>query len=69
MFWLFDTPWAMRKMLAWVSRRYGRPEVWVTENGVPLRDEAGLSVFDALKDAARIDFYRWGGALGVEVWV
>lgn len=56
-------------MLAWVSRRYGRPEVWVTENGVPLRDEAGLSVFDALKDAARIDFYRWGGALGVEVWV
>jgi beta-glucosidase/6-phospho-beta-glucosidase/beta-galactosidase len=57
-FWLFDTPTALRSMLAWVSRRYSRPEVWVTENGVPAPDEAAKGLGEALKDTYRLDFFK-----------
>jgi beta-glucosidase len=57
-FWLFSTPWAMRKMLAWVSRRYSRPEIWVTENGVAAPGEAGKSLGETLKDTYRLEYFK-----------
>ena len=57
-FWLFDTPWAVRKMLGWVSKRYSRPEIWVTESGAPAPGEGGKALGEALKDTYRLDYYR-----------
>jgi len=48
----------MRKMLAWISKRYSRPEVWVTENGVPAPGESSKSLGEALKDTYRLDYYK-----------
>ncbi|KAL1529113.1 hypothetical protein AB1Y20_000073 [Prymnesium parvum] len=31
--WLFSVPWGLRKLLRWVDRRYGRPPIYITENG------------------------------------
>jgi hypothetical protein len=58
-FWLFDTPDAMRRMLSWVSKRYSRPELWVTENGAPAPEEASKALGEALKDTYRLDFFKW----------
>ncbi len=52
-FWLFDTPWAMRSMLGWVSDRYRRPELWVTENGVAAPEEGRKPLAEALVDTYR----------------
>lgn len=57
-FWLFSTPWAMRKMLAWASKRYSRPEVWVTENGVAPATQGDKSLGEALKDTARLEYFK-----------
>ncbi|KAI8463165.1 MAG: glycoside hydrolase superfamily [Monoraphidium minutum] len=56
--WLYSTPWAMRPMLAWVSKRYSRPEVWVTENGVAAPGEASRGLGEALKDTYRLEYLK-----------
>ncbi|KAF8062692.1 BGL1A [Scenedesmus sp. PABB004] len=57
-FWQFTAPGGLRSTLAWIGRRYQRPEVWVTENGVASPGEGRLERRDALKDRHRLDFYR-----------
>lgn len=59
-FWQFQAPAGLQLMLSWVSQRYQRPEVWVTENGVALPGEHNMTLQDALNDAPRVDFFRWG---------
>ena len=31
--WLFVTPWGFRKLLNYIARTYGNPEIILTENG------------------------------------
>lgn len=57
LFWLYDTPSGLRDMLKWVSERYKRPEVWVTENGFAVKGEAAAPLKEALQDARRIQFF------------
>lgn len=57
-FWQFQAPDGLRSTLAWVSRRYQRPELWVTENGVALPAEGNLSRAEAVQDTARVEFFR-----------
>lgn len=56
--WLYNTPEGLRSMLSWISIRYHRPEVWITENGVPAPGEAHRPLPQALKDTYRIDFFK-----------
>ena len=48
--WLFDVPWGIRKLLNWVSKEYGQPDIVVTENGW---SDDGSS----LVDDSRIKYY------------
>ncbi|MFB3786718.1 MAG: GH1 family beta-glucosidase [bacterium] len=48
-------PWGCRKLLEWIDARYGRPEIWLTENGCAMKDEWSG---DTVEDAGRIDFLR-----------
>lgn len=57
-FWQFVAPDGLRSTLNWISERYRRPEVWVTENGVASPGEATTSRRDLLRDMYRLDFYR-----------
>jgi beta-glucosidase len=60
-FWQFHTPDGLRQTLVWIGQRYQRPEVWVTENGVPAAGEASKARRDLLKDTERLNFYRYYG--------
>ena len=55
--WAFETPWALRQALEWLSRRYARPELWVTENGAAVPGEAALERAAALDDRFRVGFF------------
>ena len=52
--WLFGSGWGFRKMLNWVSNRYARPEIYVTEGGWSL---AANSSADGTIDPERTYYY------------
>ncbi|PRW44359.1 E3 ubiquitin- ligase UPL7 [Chlorella sorokiniana] len=56
--WIKIFPSSIRNMLVWVDRRYGRPPILVTENGVSVPGENGMPLEQALCDTFRVDFYR-----------
>lgn len=49
-------PWGCRKLLGWISHRYGRPPVIITENGCAMDDI--VSPDGSVHDPDRIAFYR-----------
>jgi len=53
-------PWGCRSLLLWITERYGRPPIYITENGCAVEgeDERGK----ALDDQDRLEFLR--GYLG-----
>ena len=48
-------PWGCRKLLEWIDERYGRPDIYITENGCSWNDE---KVDGRVADPERIEFYR-----------
>ena len=62
-FWQFSTPSGLKSMLSWISKRYQRPELWVTENGVAVPGESNMTREAALNDWARLEFFRYGCTL------
>lgn len=56
-----SVPWGFRKLLSYVHRRYGAPEIWVTENGcdAPGEDEAPFPA--VLDDTFRVEFFQVKG--------
>lgn len=46
-------PWGCRKLLEWVTARYDRPAIYITENGCAI---SGNSIEECIKDSRRIDF-------------
>ena len=54
--WLFNTPWALRKLLNWVKEHYNDPEIIITENGFAVDDENELTVEEALNDEKRVNY-------------
>ena len=55
--WLFVVPWGFRPLVNWISARYGRPPIIVTENGVDVPGENAMPLAQALNDTFRVNFY------------
>lgn len=47
--------WGLRKILNWVHKRYHVP-IHITENGIPVADEAQMSLPAVLDDQPRINY-------------
>ena len=56
--WLNVVPWGFGKLLLYVQKRYGDPEIYITENGVDVPGETKLRLKDALHDEFRIKFFK-----------
>lgn len=50
-------PRGLRGLLVWVSKRYGWPEIYVTENGVSVKGESKLEIADVLDDVFRVEYF------------
>lgn len=48
-------PWGCQKLLEWISDRYEKPDIIITENGCAYDDKVEGGAVD---DPARVDFYR-----------
>eukprot|EP00897_Mesotaenium_endlicherianum_P004963 jgi/Mesen1/4495/ME000229S03514 len=54
--WLWVVPKAAREILLWITSRYGRIPIIITENGTS--DAGALPLAEALCDAARVRYYQ-----------
>ncbi|KJZ74067.1 hypothetical protein HIM_06516 [Hirsutella minnesotensis 3608] len=55
--WLRPCPLGFRDVLVWISRRYGRPKIYVTENGTSVKGESDMSIETALEDDFRVRYF------------
>jgi len=56
--WLRPYPVGFRKLMKWISDRYDRPIMYVTENGTSLKGENDLSKDEILEDDFRLEYYQ-----------
>jgi beta-glucosidase len=56
--WLRPYAIGFRKLLKWISDRYGRPIIYVTENGTSLKGENDLSKEEILEDDFRVWYFK-----------
>ncbi|XP_058073483.1 beta-glucosidase 12-like isoform X1 [Magnolia sinica] len=56
--WLYVYPPGIRDMLVYVKKRYNKPIIYITENGIDELNNSSLSLEEALQDEARIDYYH-----------
>jgi len=50
-YWQRDVPWGLRETLNWIKKRYGNPEIIITENGESEKT-------DHLDDDARVGYFK-----------
>lgn len=55
--WLRPYAIGFRRLLKWISDRYGRPTIYVTENGTSLKGENDLSREEILNDEFRVWYF------------
>lgn len=51
-------PLGFRKLIKWLSDRYGGPTFYVTENGTSLKGENDLPLEELLNDEFRVEYFR-----------
>ena len=56
--WLRPHAPGFRKLMKWLSDRYGRPKIYVTENGTSIMQENDLSKEEMLEDDFRCEYFR-----------
>ena len=56
--WLRPHPPGFRALLNWISDRYDKPIIYVTENGVSVKGENDMPVDEILDDEARCEYFR-----------
>lgn len=56
--WLRPNALGFRKLLKWLSDRYGRPKIIVTENGTSVKGENDLPLDQLLNDEFRTQYFR-----------
>ncbi|KAG0652398.1 Beta-glucosidase 1B [Hyphodiscus hymeniophilus] len=57
-FWLRPNPQGFRNLLNWISKRYGGPKIYCTENGTSLKGENDLPREQILDDEFRAEYFR-----------
>ncbi|KAH9906451.1 glycoside hydrolase family 1 protein [Xylariomycetidae sp. FL2044] len=57
-FWLRPNPEGFRGLINWLSKRYGYPDIYVTENGTSIKGENELDENAILNDKFRVDYFR-----------
>lgn len=57
-FWLRPNPQGFRDLLNWLSKRYGKPKIYVTENGTSILGENDLSLEEIVKDDFRVKYFN-----------
>ncbi|KAI1862476.1 hypothetical protein JX265_009190 [Neoarthrinium moseri] len=57
-FWLRPNPEGFRALINWLSKRYGYPPIYVTENGTSIKGENDLPKDDILKDGFRTKYFH-----------
>lgn len=55
--WLRPHPIGFRRLLNWISDRYGKPTIYVTENGTSIKGENDLPKEELLKDDFRVQYF------------
>lgn len=56
--WLTPNASGFRNLLNWISKRYNRPSIYVTENGTCVKGENDLSLEMALQDDFRAKYFQ-----------
>ncbi|KAI7228135.1 glycoside hydrolase family 1 protein [Hortaea werneckii] len=56
--WLRPNAQGFRKLIKWISDRYGRPTIYVTENGTSLKGENDMTKDEILQDDFRAGYFR-----------
>lgn len=56
-FWLRPNAEGFRGLLNWLSKRYGRPKIYVTENGTSIKGENDLPLEKILEDDFRVKYF------------
>ncbi|KAL0478093.1 beta-glucosidase [Acrasis kona] len=56
--WLYVVPWGCRKLMNWISKRYGSVPIYITENGVDAPGESDLSISQAVDDDFRLNYLK-----------
>ncbi|KAL2155901.1 hypothetical protein VTH82DRAFT_643 [Thermothelomyces myriococcoides] len=57
-FWLRPHPQGFRDLLNWLSKRYGYPKIYVTENGTSLKGENDMPLEQILEDDFRVKYFH-----------
>ncbi|TPX09766.1 uncharacterized protein E0L32_008957 [Thyridium curvatum] len=55
--WLRPCPRGFRDLLVWLSRRYGGPKIYVTENGTSVKGENDMPVGRIVEDDFRVRYF------------
>ncbi|KAH9315040.1 hypothetical protein KI387_023667, partial [Taxus chinensis] len=55
--WLYIVPWGIQKVLMWLTERYNRPPIYVTENGMDDED-CQITLLEALRDTKRVNYFK-----------
>jgi beta-glucosidase len=56
--WLRPYALGFRKLMKWISDRYGRPIIYVTENGTSLKGENDKTRDEILEDDFRVKYFQ-----------
>jgi len=56
--WLYVYPRGIQDILLYTKSKYNNPVIYITENGIDELNNATISLEEALKDDARIDYYQ-----------
>lgn len=56
--WLRPYPIGFRRLLKWISDRYNRPPIYVTENGTSIKGENDLPKEKILEDDFRVQYFE-----------
>ncbi|CAK9175357.1 unnamed protein product [Ilex paraguariensis] len=55
--WLYVYPRGIRDLLLYIKQNYGKPIIYITENGMDEINDATLSLEEALEDNMRVEYY------------
>jgi beta-glucosidase len=57
-FWLRPHAQGFRDLLNWLSKRYGYPKIYVTENGTSLKGENDMALEQIVEDDFRVKYFN-----------